>query len=269
MRTIADIKKSITNRLMADINLVQTLELDTSKSWDEQISKASVLNLLIYVVAVANYATEWLFQQFKQDVEARIAAALPGSISWYWNRAMEYQDDAAANAYLLEHGHYERINEAMRIIKHAAVMEEYNTVNIKVMGDNYQPLTSEQLTRFTAYMDTLKFAGTWINISSMQSDDLSIVLHVWRNRLVMPVKNDNDIAAAVKRYLNGIRYGGIFNKTKLMDAVQQVPGVDDVTVERCSMTIHDATNTVYHIDAQNFTSVAGHVNLFELEVFYE
>ena len=36
MRTISEIKKSMTDEIMADPNLVQRLSLDTSKSWEAQ-----------------------------------------------------------------------------------------------------------------------------------------------------------------------------------------------------------------------------------------
>ena len=88
MRTISEIKKSMTDEIMADPNLVQRLSLDTSKSWEAQVSAVSVLNLIIYIVAVGHSIVERMFEQFRNDVEIRIAAAYTGSVSWLWNRAL-------------------------------------------------------------------------------------------------------------------------------------------------------------------------------------
>lgn len=269
MRTIADIKKQMTDQIMSDVYLQQALNLDTSQTWEAQTSKASVLNIILYIVATACYSIEWLFGQFKNDVEDRIAAALPGTISWYWNKAMEFQDDEEASAYFAENGSYQIIDESKQIIKHVSVVEEYNTVNIKVNAAGYKQLTDEQLTRFSAYMEELKFAGTWLNISSLQSDDLTITVRIWRNRLLMPSDNDEAVGTAIRGYLDNIVYGGVFNKTKLIDRIQQVQGIDDVTIEDCVFTAHDTNNTVHILTSQNYRSTAGHINLQNLIVHYE
>lgn len=269
MRTVAEIKKTMTDEILATPQLVQSLELDTTKSWEAQVSSASVLNIIIYIVALAHHIMERMFDQFKSDVEERIAAANPGSVSWLWNRVKEYEDDADANAYFAEHGRYASADETRRVVKYAAVSEEYNVVTIKVSGANYDPLTESQLAGLGAYMNNLKFAGVHLAISSIESDDLTLQLHIWRDRLIMPSENDATIESAVKGYLNGIRYGGIFNKTKLIDALQDVLGVTDATIETCFFKAHDSNQTETDLSDQNYKSIAGHINLKNLTVIYE
>jgi hypothetical protein len=270
MRTIQEIKDSITTAVMNDATLCAAFGLDASARWEGQVSHASVLNLIIYIVAVAQHTLEWMFDTFKNDVEKRIAAALPGSVSWLWNRAMEYQDDLEANTYFNEHGAYESVDETKQIIAYASVLEEYNQVKIKVNKAGYAPLSATQLEQFTAYMERLKFAGVRLSVSSTQSDDLALTLRIWRNRLLMSTENTNAISDAVESYLNGIRYGGTFNKTRLMDAIQAVTGVDDVTIGSCVFTAHDSAATVTDIATmQNYKSIAGHINLQSLTVNYE
>lgn len=271
MRTIQEIKKSMTDEIMHDSNLVVALGLDTSRSWEEQTSSVSIINLLLYVVAAAHHIMERIFDSFKVEVEERIAAAYPGSISWMWNRAMEFQYDENANAYFLENGVYEHVDTSKQIIKYVAVIEEYNTVQIKVSGENYKALTPEQLGSFEAYMNALKFAGVKLAVSSLDSDDLTLKLRIWRNRLTMPKDDEakKAIETAVVGYLNNIRYGGRFNKTRLMDAVQMIQGVEDVTIESCVFEAHDSATTTTELNVQNYSPIAGHINLKELEVTYE
>lgn len=269
MRTIQEIKKQMTDEMMNNATMRSSLNLDPSRSWEEQISSVSIINLLIYVVAVAHHILERIFDTFKEEVEERIAAAYPGSVSWLWNRAMEFQFDEESNAYLYEHGVYQSVDTEKQIIKHAAVIEEYNVVKIKVSGKDYAPLEQAQLTAFEAYMNALKFAGVKLSVSSLKSDDLNLKIHIWRNRLVMPEENNSDLKSAIEEYLNNIRYGGTFNKTKLMDAVQTVRGVEDVTIESCVLTAHDSAGTVTNLQTQNYRPIAGHINLKELEVVYE
>lgn len=269
MRTIAEIKKTMTDAVLADATLVQALNLDTSKSWDAQVSAVSIINLIIYIVAVGHYAMEWMFGQFTQHVEDRIAAAYPGSVSWLYNRALEFQDDDEANAFFASNGQYKAVDETKRIVKYAAVVEKYNIVTVKVSGEDYEPLTAAQLAAFTAYMNVLKFAGVHISTTSMESDDLALTLRVWRDRLVMPAEDDAAIGAAVTAYLDSIRYGGVFNKTRLVDALQNVPGITDVTIEDCVFDAHDSNTTHTALAGQNYESVAGHIKLDELTIYYE
>ena len=164
---------------------------------------------------------------------------------------------------------YESIDPSKQIIKHATVVEEFNTVLIKVSGNEYKPLTDDERESFTAYMNALKFAGVKLSVSSIQSDDLTLRIHLWRNRLVMPGEDDDTIKDAVCQYLNNILYGGIFNKTRLMDAVQSVQGVEDVTIESCVFEGHDSEHTVTDLVVQNYSPIAGHINLKKLEIIYE
>ena len=85
MRTIQEIKKSMTDLVLRNETLTAALGIDRTRPWDEQISSASIINLLIYIVAVGHYILESMFDNFKSEVEERIAAAYPGSISWLWN----------------------------------------------------------------------------------------------------------------------------------------------------------------------------------------
>lgn len=272
MRTISEIKKSMTDEIMADPNLVQHLSLDTTKSWNEQVSAASVLNLIIYIVAVGHGIMERMFDQFKADVESRIAAAYPGSVSWLYNRALEYQhygNNSQESEYFTEHGTYESVDKSKQVVKFAAVMERYNTVTVKVSGENYDPLTAEQLTGFAEYMNTLKFAGVQLNVSSIESDDLTLSLKVWRNRLVMPDEDDTAIGNSVRSYLDNIKYGGVFNKTKLIDALQETAGITDAVIESCVFKAHDNDQTETALSGQNYEAVAGHINLKSLSIIYE
>ncbi|MBR4137844.1 MAG: hypothetical protein IKU05_05475 [Bacteroidales bacterium] len=269
MRTIAEIKKTMTDAALADATLVQALNLDTTKSWDAQVSAVSVINILFFVVAVGHYAMEWMYYQFAGYVEERIAAAYPGSVSWLYNRALEFQDDDEANNYYAQHGKYASIDATKQIVKHVAVVEKFNMVTIKVSGQNHEPLTALQLDSFGAYMNNLKFAGVHLAISSIRSDDLSLTLHIWRDRLVMPTENDAKIQSAVTQYLDDIKYGGTFNKTKLIDVLQAIPGVTDVTIEGCVFDAYDSNTTHTVLDGQNYESIAGHITLNELTVHYE
>lgn len=275
MRTIQEIKKAMTDEIMSNEGLVKAMGLDPEMEWESQVSSVGIINLLLYIVAVAQYATEWMFEQFKADVEKRIDAALPGTISWYWNKVMNFQYGTDLNQY----GNYNLIDPSRMIISHCSVLEVYNGIMVKVnKGDDFDVLDEKEKNALAAYLNRIKFAGTAVSVYSYQPDDLNLEIKIWRNPLVLnddgsAVSGDgrNLIEEAVKKYLDGIVYGGRFNKTKLIDAIQSVEGVEDIIITSCRFKAYnsDATETELQNGMQNYTSICGHIKLANLKITEE
>lgn len=275
MRTIQEIKKAMTDEIMNNEGLVKAMGLDPEMEWESQVSSVGIINLLLYIVAVAQYATEWMFEQFKADVEKRIDAALPGTISWYWNKVMNFQYGTDLNQY----GNYDLIDPSRMIISHCSVLEVYNGIMVKVnKGDDFDVLDEKEKNALAAYLNRIKFAGTAVSVYSYQPDDLNLEIKIWRNPLVLnddgsAVSGDgrNLIEEAVKKYLDGIVYGGRFNKTKLIDAIQSVEGVEDIIITSCRFKAYnsDATETELQNGMQNYTSICGHIKLANLKITEE
>ncbi len=269
MRTTEEIKKEITDAVLADETLRTAFGLSSNEEWDNQVSAVSILNLLIYIMAMAARTVEWLYNQFCEEVEERIAAALPGTVSWYWNKVMQFQygDD------LNENGTYDVVDESKRIITHCAVLEVDNGILIKVnKGDNtYEALTPTELAALQNYVDLIKFAGTYAVCYSYDPDEVAIELNIWRNPMVLDSNmnrisdGESVIENAVLEYLNGIVYGGVFNKTKLLDAIQSVDGVEDVTIADGSI-YSPSNDTIRNFGdfIQNYRSNSGHFLLDEV-----
>ena len=266
MRTTEQIKKEMTDAVLADATLCTAFGLNPNQEWDGQVSSVSILNLIIYIVAMAARTVEWLHEQFKAEVEERIAAALPGTVSWYWNKIMAFQYGHALN----DMGAYDQDDPEARIVKHCAVFEADNGIIVKVNkgADTYEPLTATELEALKAYLAAVKFAGTTAKVVSYPSDQLSLTLNIWRDPMALDasMKRISDgqpvVEQAVKAYLDGIAYGGVLNKTKLIDAVQAVPGVRDVTIETGNVhTPNDGNDYGFEGFVQNFRSVAGHFTL--------
>lgn len=269
MRTTEEIKKEITDAVLADETLRTAFGLNSNEEWDNQVSSVSILNLLIYIMAMAARTVEWLYNQFREEVEERIAAALPGTVSWYWNKVMQFQYGDELN----ENGTYDVVDESKRIITHCAVLEVDNGILIKVnKGDNtYEALTPTELAALQNYVDLIKFAGTYAVCYSYDPDEVAIELNIWRNPMVLDSNmnrisdGESVIENAVLEYLNGIVYGGVFNKTKLLDAIQSVDGVEDVTIADGSI-YSPSNDTIRNFSdfIQNYRSNSGHFLLDEV-----
>lgn len=274
MRTTEEIKKQMTDAVLANSTLRDAFGLTQGQEWDTQVSSVNILNLIIYIVAMAIRTLEWLHDQFRAEVEERIAAAFPGTISWYWNKVMQFRYGYAVN----EYGVYDDAalaDDTTLIITHCAVMEVDNGILVKVNkgADTYEILEPEELEALRAYVNTIKFAGTTAQVESYLPDRVSVRLKIWRNPQVLGpdmrtlVGQRDVIREALKKYLDGIAYGGVLNKTKLIDAIQQVEGVVDVTIASGSYIHCYADGTYPSFDYfQSFRSKGGH---FEIGSQYE
>lgn len=269
MRTIEEIKKEMTDAVLANQELCEAFRLEANEEWDSQVSAVSILNLIIYIVAMAARTVEWLHDQFRAEVDARIAAAFPGTVSWYWNKIMQFQYGYDLN----ENAVYDEIDTDAQIVKHCAVFEVDNGIIVKVNKGTltYDQLTQTELDALTEYVQRIKFAGTVAYVYSFSPDELDLEINIWRDPMVLDedmnriIDGEPVITNAIVDYLNGIAYGGVLNKTKLIDAIQAVEGVVDVTIDDAASYVIDYAsdpNGTEHCFADfthnSFRSVGGH-----------
>lgn len=276
MRTIEEIKKEMTDAVLANETLCTAFGLDANEEWDGQVSAVSILNLIIYIVAMAARTVEWLHDQFRAEVEARIAAAFPGTVSWYWNKIMQFQYGYELN----ENAVYGETDTDAQIVKHCAVFEVDNGIVVKVNKGTrtYDQLTQTELAALKEYVRQIKFAGTVAYVYSFNPDELDLEINIWRDPMVLDedmnriVDGEPVITNAIIDYLNGIAYGGVLNKTKLIDAIQAVEGVIDVTIDDAASYVIDYATDQFtgteHSFADfvnnSFRSVGGHFLIDEV-----
>ncbi|MFV0505896.1 MAG: hypothetical protein ACK5L5_04185, partial [Bacteroidales bacterium] len=76
-RTIAEIKTEMTNSFIADITVIEKYELEEGKTFEQQFSKVSLESILFYIVAVAVWTLESLFELHSKDVDDRLLQLIP------------------------------------------------------------------------------------------------------------------------------------------------------------------------------------------------
>lgn len=266
-RTILEIKKSMTEQFMSDSVIRSKYGLKDGDSFDVKFSKVSFENILFFIVAAAIYVVESLFDQFSAHIEKRISEAVIASIPWYHRIALEFQygDELVLNEQTQEYG-YAVTDESRRVVKYAAVRDNASGVNILVSGEeNGLPaaLDDDVLTAFKYYLNKRKPAGVLMSVRSYDPDSLQMEIRVQYDPLVMNPEGSLilepdvfPVEDAIKAYLAGIVYGGSFNKTRFVDAIQAVSGVEDVVVDE--IRTKPVTRTDYVIaKGNNVTAVAG------------
>ena len=249
------------NSLQPNVDTEQHLLADITTP-----SKVANWRLYFYVIAIAIFILENLWDLFKADVDAIVASAIPGTARWYQEQALEFQFGDAL-VWLNNKFQYAVINVANQIIKRSAAIESGGVVYIKVAklnGTSPVKLAPAELTAFQAYMQAIKFAGTQIGIISYDPDLLKLTLNVVYDPLVLA--SDGSLLSnagvfpvedAINDYIAGIVWNGTFNATKLIDAIEAAQGVIDPVLTLAEGKANNAS--VFNTINQNYQSVAGYM----------
>lgn len=237
-RTITEIKKSITDRLIADAAIIAAYQLQPGKTFEEEFSAASVESILLYAIANGIYVHERIFDAHKSEVQGIIDNMKPHSLQWYANKAKDYQkgyslptdSDKYDNTGLTD-----EVIATSKIINYAAVVEQERGLRIKVAtnaGADLGAVAGGDMPGFIAYMARIKDAGVKLLITTADADALKLGLLIKYDPLVL----DGDgkrldgngatpVQDAIRQYLKNLPFNGRLELSDLMDVLQLVDGV--------------------------------------------
>ena len=266
MRSITDIKTSMTDAFMADATVRSLYGLAEGDRFAEKFSAVSLENILFHIVASCVYVVEVLFARHRQEVDEIAERASVASIPWYHDKVMAYQhgDALVLNEETMAYG-YEDVAPERQVVKYAAVRDMGNWLKIMASGDqNGRPvkLTDEQLAGLAEYVDRVKIAGVMTSVVSADADRIQIAAQVVVDPLVLRTDGSRitdgsfPVREAVESYLAGIVYGGKLNKTKLVDAMQEATGVVDVMLTSVKWST-DGGNTFHEVVGNNYEALGG------------
>ena len=265
-RSISEIKKTMTDAFLADEDLREAYGIEEGATWSDVFSNVSIENILLYVVAACIYVHECAWDLFSEEVNEKIAANVVPTARWYYTRSLEFQygDELVYNEEK-EQFEYAETDESKRLVKYCAVKDAGGSVKVLVAGaSGGSPAVLEDnvLNAFKSYLNQIKIAGIILDIKSLEADKIRIVMTVNVNPQIIDItgKRISDgssaVVDAVNAYLAGIAYGGTFNKTKLVDAVQVVTGVTDVTLGKVTVKSVNDSDFV-EVASNNYTAVSG------------
>lgn len=238
--TIKEIKKSMTDAFVSDQTIRQKYGLTGTGSFDDMFSTVSVESILFFIVASAIHVLEVFFDSFRKDVDTKISTAVLASIPWYHKICLEYQhgdeliyDDSTGQF------RYAELNQAKQVVKYAACRDKGGGVLILVSGEGASglpvALPDDVLKPFKHYLSSRKPAGIIMEVYSYNPDEISISVQIQYDPMLLNPdgsliadKSVFPVEDAIESYLRGIVYGGVFNKTRLVDAIQSAAGVADL-----------------------------------------
>lgn len=274
-RSIAEIKKSMTDMFMSDATLRDIYGLGDTQDFDSAFSRVSLESIFFYIVASAIYVLETMFDRFTEEVESKISTAVLATIPWYHQVCLEYQHgDSMVFDEQTQQFRYSVDDASKRIIKFAACRDIGGGVYVLVAGsdDDGSPmaLSNDVLSAFEAYLRNRKPAGVLLEVHSYNPDDMKLEMKVQYDPMILSSDgslisdpSSRPIEDAVNGYLSSIVYGGVFNKTRLVDAVQSATGVKDVVLTGASAR-PSGTVLFTDITGNNYQSFGGAFKAYEL-----
>ena len=208
-------------------------------------SKVAIWRLWVYIIAVAIWSLEKIFDLHRADIDRRLSELKPGTAKWYHSRALAFQygfdllhdSDKFNNTNRTE----EEI-EASKVIKYCAVTDSptESRIVIKIATENggeLTPVTTHQQEAFSRYINEIKYAGVYVTILNNQPDWLKLSIRIVRNPLILDENGMNvnsgkhTVKEAIKDYLKKLPFNGELSLQALTDAIQQVEEVKDVSID--------------------------------------
>lgn len=266
-RKTSEIKKTMTDAFMADETIREKYGLSERDTFNGSFSSVSLENILFFIVSACCHVLEMIFDQHKVDVESKISMAVVASVPWYYKTALAYQhgDGLVLNETTQQY-EYAKVDESKQVVKYAAVRDKGTSVQVLVSGDDNGkpvPLSDDVLMVFKEYMNRVKVAGVILNITSAASDKILINAKVYVDPLVIGQDGfsisdgtTKPVEKGIEEFLKSIKYGGTFNKTKLVDAIQDVPGVTDVELGEC-LRMSSSDGDWMTINGNNYAGASG------------
>lgn len=282
-RTIADIKEIITDAILQN-ETFQALGFDPAQTWDSQVSKTNILNLLAFIFSVSIWSLESLFTLHKLEVNEIIEQQKSHSLYWYRNKALSFQYGRAlveGKDYYDNTGLTDEQIEAEQIVKQSAVDEtDEGKLIMKIareVNGELVPLSEadpDQLSAFKSYFEHnqtgIKDAGVKIKFVNNNADYLKLAYDIHYDPLVLDANgarldgsDNNPVETAVNSYLKSFKdseFNGEYTNLALTDILQEVEGV--VIPELKNAQAKYGENDWIVIDAK-YTPDAGYLKIYD------
>lgn len=202
-------------------------------------SKVAIWRLLFWVIAVAIFVHEKLFDVFKSDVETRALEIVPATTRFYVIESLKFQlgDELVFDGEKFIYLDTTSVTAlAKQIIEQASARDINQVVTIKIAKDDgsggLEKLTGTEKTAFEAYLNQIKIAGTKTIVISDDPDTLKVAYTIQFDPLVMKGVDGSliedgtfPVQEAIDAYIEGLPFDSTFKVMDLTDAIQAARGV--------------------------------------------
>lgn len=235
-------------------------------------SKVAIWRLMFWVMAVAIFIHESLFDVFKADVETRALEIIPATTRFYVIEALKFQ---LGDELVFEDGTFKFSDSTSaaalekQIITQASARDINEVVTLKIakgVVPGLEKLSPTEKTAFEAYLNKIKIAGTKTIVISDDPDLLKIAYTIQFDPLVM--KADGTLIAdgtspvqeAIDAYIEGLPFDSTFRVQDLTDAIQLARGVINAVADvvEAKFALLDFTN-ILEVNTETYLPNAGYL----------
>lgn len=204
-------------------------------------SKLSIMNGLTWAFAAVIYSFETLLDVFSMDISTAINNRVNGTPLYYVNALLQYQkgDELVIREDGLAFG-YSEIDETKRIISQVSYTESSNDVNLDnklilkvAQGDKGQlsAIPQEEIVLISSYLNKIKFAGTRIEVTSLNGDILVPRLSVYYDGAIQEAEIYTLIEEKLYEYMMNMNFDSSIYVSKVMEAIRKADHVTDVYID--------------------------------------
>jgi hypothetical protein len=228
-------------------------------------SLTAIWNLIVDAVVSCIYIFECILDIFKADIEDKISKKRLGSLSWYIDKAKEFQlgDDII----FFPDGTigYELIDEEKQIIAFATAVEAGDEVHIKVaklVGEELTTLLNEELLAFKNYIEKIMIAGTSMVAISLPADLIKVEMNVYYDPIYSESDVQNYLDAALLAYKVD-KQDSYFVINDFIEMLRATIGINDVEISLCQGIQGEITTDI----TRSYEVIAGYFNYHSSNVY--
>jgi len=251
MRTINDIYKEILSEkdnmpTLKDKLYTEGLTIDNEQTLLNDLTstrKVAIYRLWAYIVAVAIWVHESLWELFRKDITNLISTKFLGTGGWLVEKAKEFQygDDIIIDPVYF-HPKYEVVDESKRIIASASITEGGGEVYLKVRRKDTDILLNSEYESFESYLNKIKIAGQRINILNFDGDELRLYFTIYYDPIYPLDTLKNEVFDKINYYIENIDFDSNINITTMIDRIQEVKGIKGVQYDN-GLALSEGNNT--------------------------
>lgn len=263
-RTVNEIKASMTTQFMASTTLAARYGFTLGASFDDTFSKVSIESIKYYIIAVAHFTLESIFDALKLFVNTQLAALKPHSARWYRDKTLGFMLDMTLvpdEDYYDTSGMSDSQIDAAKVVKYAAAKEATDSsyLTIKVAGETggvRSKLSDDVAGQVAAYIDEFRDMGVKIDLVNQDPDIFNCELDIYFDPILLSDTVKDNVSAALTSYIQNLTFNGEYTNQSLVDALQKLDGVRIAELKWAKS--RDVNSTVFDLINAKKTPISGY-----------
>jgi hypothetical protein len=179
------------------------------------------------------YLFEVKMDTFKTEIQSIIDNNQYGTLYWWALRTKEYQHGDLLQ-FINNHYTYPAVNAAKKIVGLVSITDERGVVKVKaakIINSLPSELSASEAAGLLSYCQQIRPAGTRIAVESLPADLMKVHLKVYYNAQIDLNTLIPNVEAVFINYINTLEFDATFYVNKMIDVLQQVPGIIKEQVE--------------------------------------